>query len=140
MMDLSSTHQLGGACIWISPNRIASLQENDIGQELSLFYIAYASYVELKGSFDRAEALYQAGLQRYDRHSSQGTRLVIPASFEKIESAVLQRAVSIDCALGIVRTCCRELYVPQGYDVCRMAVPVEKLRVKHEDFKERMVS
>lgn len=45
-------------------NFLLSVQENDIGQELSLFYIAYASYMELKGNFDRAEALYQAGLQR----------------------------------------------------------------------------
>ena len=40
------------------------MQEKDIGQELALFYVAYASYMELRGNFARAEALFEAGLEK----------------------------------------------------------------------------
>ena len=40
------------------------LQENDIGQDFALFYIAYAAYLELRGSFEKAESVFQSGLKR----------------------------------------------------------------------------
>jgi len=40
------------------------LQENDIGQDFALFYTAYAAYLELRGSFEKAEAVFQTGLKR----------------------------------------------------------------------------
>jgi hypothetical protein len=40
------------------------LQENDIGQDFALFYSAYAAYLELRGSFEKAEAVFQTGLKR----------------------------------------------------------------------------
>lgn len=39
-------------------------QENDIGQNFALFYLAHAAYLELRGSYKRAEAVFQAGLDR----------------------------------------------------------------------------
>eukprot|EP00884_Botryococcus_braunii_P009332 jgi/Botrbrau1/183/Bobra.0022s0163.1 len=40
------------------------LQDQGIGQDFALFYIAFATYLELKGNFARADAVYQLGLQR----------------------------------------------------------------------------
>ncbi|KAK9866029.1 hypothetical protein WJX84_003204 [Apatococcus fuscideae] len=41
------------------------LKENDIGQDFALFYLAYATYLELRGNFSRADATFQAGLSRH---------------------------------------------------------------------------
>ena len=47
------------------PNpHIVLMQENDIGQNFALFYLAHAAYLELRGSYKRAEAVFQAGLDR----------------------------------------------------------------------------
>lgn len=40
-------------------------QANEIGQQTMLFYAAYASYLELRGSYARADKVYQEGIQRY---------------------------------------------------------------------------
>jgi hypothetical protein len=42
----------------------AARQEHGIGQGFALFYIAHAAYLELRGSYKRAEAVFQAGLDR----------------------------------------------------------------------------
>jgi hypothetical protein len=41
------------------------LQENDIGQDWSLFYLAYAVVSETRHNFQRATQLYDLGLHRY---------------------------------------------------------------------------
>lgn len=41
-----------------------SLQENNIGQDFALYYLAYAAYMELRGSFTKADAIFQDGLAR----------------------------------------------------------------------------
>ncbi|KAK9861739.1 hypothetical protein WJX84_012354 [Apatococcus fuscideae] len=41
------------------------LKENGIGQEFALYYLAYATYLELRGNFSRADATFQAGLSRH---------------------------------------------------------------------------
>ncbi|KAK9809232.1 hypothetical protein WJX72_011796 [[Myrmecia] bisecta] len=38
--------------------------ENDIGQDFALYYIAYATYLELRGNFAKADAVFQAGVDR----------------------------------------------------------------------------
>ena len=45
---------------------IAARQENDIGQEHALFYEAHATYLELRGSYAKATAAFEAGIQRSD--------------------------------------------------------------------------
>ena len=42
----------------------ALMQEHGIGQGFALYYIAHAAYLELRGSYKRAEAVFQAGLDR----------------------------------------------------------------------------
>jgi Mad3/BUB1 homology region 1 len=39
-------------------------QDHNIGQDFALFYIAYATYLELKGNFGKADAVYKLGLER----------------------------------------------------------------------------
>ena len=39
-------------------------QENGIGLDHALFYVAHAAYLELRGSYRRAEAVFQSGLDR----------------------------------------------------------------------------
>lgn len=48
------------------PAQHTHTQANDIGQTTMLYYAAYASYLELKGSYARADKIYQDGIQRYD--------------------------------------------------------------------------
>jgi len=45
---------------------MAARQENDIGQEHALFYEAHATYLELRGSYAKATAAFEAGLGRSD--------------------------------------------------------------------------
>jgi hypothetical protein len=40
------------------------LKENEIGQEHALFYIAYATFLELKGNYAGADKVYQQGINR----------------------------------------------------------------------------
>jgi hypothetical protein len=40
------------------------LKENDIGQEHALFYIAHATFLELRGNFSAADNVYQQGINR----------------------------------------------------------------------------
>ena len=40
------------------------MQEHDIGQDFALYYTAFATYLELRGSFAKAGAVYEAGLER----------------------------------------------------------------------------
>jgi len=40
------------------------LQENNIGQDFALYYLAYAAYMELRGNFAKADAIFQDGLAR----------------------------------------------------------------------------
>ena len=40
-------------------------QENSIGQDFALYYLAYAAYMELRGNFSKADAIFQSGLERY---------------------------------------------------------------------------
>ncbi|KAL4440602.1 hypothetical protein ABPG75_003603 [Micractinium tetrahymenae] len=42
----------------------AFLKENDIGQEHALYYIAYATYLEARGGYAKADAVYQQGINR----------------------------------------------------------------------------
>jgi hypothetical protein len=39
-------------------------QDKGIGQDYALFYEAFATYLELKGSFGSADQVYQAGIDR----------------------------------------------------------------------------
>lgn len=41
------------------------LQENSIGQDFALYYLAYATYLELRGSFAQADSVFQEGLTRF---------------------------------------------------------------------------
>lgn len=64
------------------------LQDQGIGQDFALYYIAYATYLELKGNFAKAEAVYELGLEKMaypvDRlrakHSELQSRMVRPPS------------------------------------------------------------
>ncbi len=40
-------------------------QDKDIGQEHALFYVAHASFLEIRGAHSRAEAAYKQGLERW---------------------------------------------------------------------------
>lgn len=35
------------------------LKENEIGQEHALYYIAFATYLEMRGNYARADSVYQ---------------------------------------------------------------------------------
>ena len=52
-------------------------QENGIGQDFALFYIAYAAYLELRGNFAKAEAVFEAGLEKCARQIQLGSQLII---------------------------------------------------------------
>ncbi len=39
-------------------------QENDIGLEHALYYIAYATYLEFRSNFAKADSVYQQGINR----------------------------------------------------------------------------
>ena len=52
-------------------------QENGIGQDFALFYIAYAAYLELRGNFAKAEAVFQAGLEKCARQIQGSSELII---------------------------------------------------------------
>lgn len=43
---------------------VGPVQDSDIGQGFALFYEAYATYLELKGSFERAGLVFQEGIAR----------------------------------------------------------------------------
>ena len=45
------------------------MQENEIGQDFALFYMAYSAFMELRGNFGKAEAIFQKGLTRFDAFS-----------------------------------------------------------------------
>lgn len=40
------------------------LKENDIGQDHALYYVAYATYLEARGGYAKADAVYQQGIDR----------------------------------------------------------------------------
>lgn len=40
------------------------LQAHKIGQDFALYYLAYAAYMELRGNFAKADAIFQDGLAR----------------------------------------------------------------------------
>ena len=44
---------------------VLASQENGIGQDFALYYLAYAAYMELRGNFSKADAIFQRGLERY---------------------------------------------------------------------------
>lgn len=50
---------------------VLALQENGIGQDFALYYLAYAAYMELRGNFPKADAIFQSGLERYCMSSWQ---------------------------------------------------------------------
>ena len=85
------------------------MQEHDTGQDFALYYIAFATYLELRGSFAKAEAVFEAGLERCGMRSARAAK----------PYQVFQLSLS---------WCC-----------CRMAHPVDKLRAKHQEFQHRMV-
>ena len=39
-------------------------QENEIGLDHALYYIAYATYLEFRGNYAKADAVYQQGINR----------------------------------------------------------------------------
>jgi hypothetical protein len=41
-----------------------TVQEKDIGRDFALYYEAYATYFELRGNFQSADAVYMDGVQR----------------------------------------------------------------------------
>ena len=49
---------------WSGRQHHVARQENDIGQEHALFYEAHATYYELRGSFAKAAAAFEDGIQR----------------------------------------------------------------------------
>lgn len=91
---------------------VAYEQENGIGQEFALYYLAYATYLELRGSFAMAETVFQEGLSRSAPHY---------LSFPCMAVQVL-------------------LHEPRRYiSSCRFAHPIDRLRTKYDDFRHRMV-
>lgn len=50
---------------------VLASQENSIGQDFALYYLAYAAYMELRGNFPRADAIFQSGVERYCMSSWQ---------------------------------------------------------------------
>ena len=50
------------------------MQEHNIGQDFALYYMAFATYLELRGSFAKAEAVFEAGLERCAMHSDRGAK------------------------------------------------------------------
>lgn len=95
--------------VFSRPDRQFVMQEHDIGQDFALYYMAFATYLELRGSFAKAEAVFKAGLERCGMHFGWAAK---PHQGSWL---------SLSC-------CC-----------CRMAHPVDKLRAKHQDFQHRMV-
>ena len=56
--------------IFCIPQRSSSkstlyVQEHNIGQVFCVYYVAYAAYLELRGSYAKADAVFRAGLQRW---------------------------------------------------------------------------
>ena len=47
-----------------SHKKSPSEQEHNIGQNFALYYIAYAAYLELRGSYAKALEMYNAGLDK----------------------------------------------------------------------------
>ena len=47
-----------------SSDNILYVQEHNIGQDFCVYYVAYAAYLELRGSYAKAEGVFKAGLQR----------------------------------------------------------------------------
>lgn len=65
-----------------SASGATALQKHDIGQDLALFYIAYAAFLELRRNYGKAEAVFKSGLDRYrpDYVRSQSPCLCMPPS------------------------------------------------------------
>ena len=51
------------------------IQDNEIGQNHALFYMAYSAFMELRGNFGKAEAIFEMGLNRLGH---QKKRLQLP--------------------------------------------------------------
>ena len=51
--------ELAPMAVWVW-----DMQENGIGQDFALYYLAYATYLELRGNFSKADATFQTGLLR----------------------------------------------------------------------------
>ena len=56
---------------------VACEQENSIGQEFALYYLAYATYLELRGNFATAETVFQEGLSRSAPHYLSFPRMAV---------------------------------------------------------------
>lgn len=41
-----------------------TLQENSIGLDHALYYIAFATYLEFRGNYAKADSVYQQGINR----------------------------------------------------------------------------
>ena len=95
--------------VFSRPDSHFVMQEHDIGQDFALYYMAFATYLELRGSFAKAEAVFEAGLERCAIHFDQAAK-----PYQVVQ-------LSLSC-------CC-----------CRMAHPVDKLRAKHQELQHRMV-
>lgn len=88
---------------------IVHIQENRIGQDFALYYLAYATYLELRGSFATADGIYQEGLSR---------------------SASDMRCLTQDQP---------QVLLLNAWYCCRLAHPIDRLRTKYDDFQSRMV-
>ena len=61
-------------CVFSRPDCQFLMQEHDIGQDFALYYMAFATYLELRGSFAKAEAVFEAGLERCGMQSEQAAK------------------------------------------------------------------
>ena len=77
---------------------VSAVQENNIGQDFALYYLAYAAYMELRGSFAKADAIFQSGLARYATRCQQTHVLVRVCTCAYCSSYTLQHAGSMQAS------------------------------------------
>ena len=140
-------------------------QENEIGQEHALFYEAEATYLELRGSYAKATAAFEAGIERsgpqplpcgmcrfviaHRRNNRSTTLLPLLSSSAHVSgktatlSVVVARIARGTCQqsprMGATGISAAQLLTPTVRLPRRLAHPVQRLRAKFQDFQERMV-
>lgn len=102
-------------------------QENNIGQDHALYYEAYATFLELRGHYAKAEAEFEAGINRLNKLSVPGP-LCLACTPNLWSCCTTLHSIASQSQLSMM-FCCG----------CRKAHPVDRLRNKRNDFQHRMV-
>ena len=116
-------------------------QDKDIGRDFALYYEAYATYFELRGNYQSADAVYQEGVNRC--LTQQGLVLAARAlvmhaarrrGIQPGPRADCQQCTQLQSLAGCEAQACRL------HAMCRSAKPLDRLKAKHAAFQQRMVS